>query len=385
MKRTDPSRSPGAERVAGLALIALLGAAGPASAQDYPSGEAAYAARDWEAAETIWRAQAEAGAPLAMLGLGNLLDFGLLGDRDPEAAFEQYLAAAKAGLAEAAFNVAVMYDSADGTDRDLRAAAAWYSFAAIDGHARARFNLGQMFAQGAGIPENAALADYWLERAAGSIPAATALREDLRPQVDGDLAAPDLLAAEIISSADGTEARMAWAPRTGPGDASYRVELILVGPELLLPLAGERTAGSAIAIPLDDGGADFAWRVLQMAADDSGYASSVWQSASGETLDPAPIGAVRFEFNADDRRAEGFAQRIGGAMARGGALVSYAETDDPVPQSAVSFHYAQDSALASDVSDFLPGSDTISATRIDAPGLTPGEIRVSLSFEQDDG
>ena len=94
MPRTGRSSSRGA-RLWGPALVALLNLSGPALAQTYANGAEAYAARDWQAAHQIWRSEADAGSAEALLGLGNLVDFGLLGASDPMAAFDLYLHAAR--------------------------------------------------------------------------------------------------------------------------------------------------------------------------------------------------------------------------------------------------------------------------------------------------
>ena len=94
-----------------------------------------------------------------------------------------------------------------------------------------------------------------------------------------------------------------------------------------------------------------------------------------------PIGTVRFEFAADDRRAEGLAVRMGGAMARFGAIVEYSPVEGAVTPGAVSYAFSQDADLASDVSAFLPGDGPGTSVLDSEASLAPGEIQVTLGFD----
>lgn len=351
-----------------------------AFAQDYATGQAAYAQRDWEAAEILWQAEANEGSAEAMLGLGNIYDFGLLGESDPELAFDFYRQAAEGGLSEAAFNVAVMHDSGVGVPRDMQAATAWYSFAALDGNARAAYNLGQLFTGGVDVPRNDALARYWLERAATAIPSARTTLTELPPfglQVDTP-ATPEPVAMRIFTPPTGPEARLVWVNGASPPDARYLVDLIRFGPDGLSRFATAETTGSAVAVDLPVAEDDFAWRVTQIAG--AAYAASGWQTADGAPLAEQPIGTVRFEFSETDRRAEGLAFRMGGAMARFGAIVDYAPFDGTVVPGAVTYGYSQDEGFADDVAAFLPGDGRGASVLLSGAGTVPGEVQVTLGF-----
>lgn len=378
MPTTAPRTSPGADALRAASLLLLLAAPRAAFAQDYSDGLAAYAARDWAAAETLWLAEAEAGSADALLGLGNLYDFGLLGAPDFALAFDYYLRSADLGMPEAAFNVAVMHDAGVGVDRDVAAAAAWYAFAALDGNARGAYNLGQAFAGGAGVPANPGLAAYWLRQAEASIPSAAAALDALPSEApDAGPAAPDPLALELYTPPSGPAARMAWAGTASPADARYRVDLVRLA-DLAAPVASAETTGSAISVPLAAGADPVAWRVTQIAGD--AYAASDWQGSDGVVLAAQPIGTVRFAYAAQDRRAEGLAYRLGGAMARFGVVVDYSPVDGADAESGVTYGYVQDADLAGDVSAFLPGVGPDGAVLRAEDDVAPGEVRVVLSF-----
>ena len=380
MSRTAPLGSPGA-RLGALLAALLTFAATVAQAQDHADGRAAYLARDWPAAETLWEREAAQGSAEALLGLGNLYDFGLVGAPDPDRAFALYREAARGGIAEAAFNVAVMHDSGIGTAPDRREAAAWYAFATLGGHDRAGYNLGQLFAQGDGVTRDDRMAAYWLEMAADAIPAAREMLDTLGPATaeSGTLAAPGILGAAIFEPPTGPELRLAWQVAGGPRDANYRIDLMRAGAEGLVPLVHARTEGSAAAVALPSSEIEVAWRIAQVAGDD--YAAGPWWTGSGTALVNPPTGIVRFEYAPDDRRAQGLALRLGGAMARTDAVVSYVPVA-AATESGVAYGYARDSGFAADVAAFVPGVAPAVAPAAD-DGFAPGEIRVRLAFDAD--
>lgn len=372
--------APRAASAAASALFAAWLAAAPVAAQDYADGQAAYEARDWAAAEALWLEEAESGSGAALLGLGNLYDFGLLGAPSPERAFAYYERAAQAGVPEAAFNVGVMHDAGIGTPVDPDLAEAWYAFAGLSGHARAQYNAGLLSADPGGGEGNPDVAAYWLGRAADTLPAAQDALAALEPaSATGDgPAAPDPLAARVFRPSRGPELRIAWRPAAAPPGATYYVEVIRLGTEELQRLGAARTEGSGAAVRLADPDQPFAWRVAQVV--DDAYAASSWQPGPGAVLIRPPGGAVRFEYAADDRRAAGLAQRLGGALARGGIMVSHRPLDTAPQASRVVRGYGSDAGLASDVAAFLPGLDDAAVLAEPDAELAPGEVAVVLSF-----
>lgn len=357
----------------------------PSWAQGYANGQAAYAQRDWLAAESLWKQEAEEGSAVALLGMGNLYDFGLVGASDPERAFSFYLEAAKAGLSEAAFNVAVMHDSGIGTPQDLDAAASWYSFAALGGNARAAYNLGKFFADGVGVEQNETLAAYWYKTVAESLASASDAFAALPPTLlneSAEISAPEPLSMEVFALPAGAEARMAWQNRSTASGTTYWVDLIRIGSGGMTPLATARTPGSAVAIDLKSTETPLAWRVAQVAT--GGYAASAWITDKGEPMLAPPTGVVRFEFASDDRRAEGLAYRLGAAMERFGAIIVYAEAKRAIETSAVSYRYPQDAAFAADVAAFLPGAGVEGAILQPNGDMAPKEVHVMIAFERGD-
>ena len=376
---------PGDKGVAFLIFAAAFVLPWASWAQSYENGQAAYAEGDWLAAERLWQEEAAEGSAVALLGMGNLYDFGLVGTSDPERAFSLYLSAAKGGLAEAAFNVAVMHDSGIGTPQDLGAAASWYSFAALGGNARAAYNLGQFFADGVGVEQNEELAAYWYQTVAESLASARegfVALSPTRTNGSAEVSAPKPLSMEVFSLPSGVEARMAWQNQSTASDAFYHVDLIRIGSDGPAPLATAQTSGSAVAIDLNSPEIPFAWRVAHIAA--GNYAASAWMTNRGEPMTMPPAGVVRFEFAPDDRRAEGLAYRLGGAMERSGSIVVYSESDREMNTSAVRYRYPQDAAFAANVAAFLPGVG-VAGARLDPESDTaPEEVHVTITFERGD-
>ncbi|EAQ03413.1 FOG: TPR repeat SEL1 subfamily-like protein [Pseudooceanicola batsensis HTCC2597] len=370
--RIVPCPSPGASAL----ILALLGAPGPLLAQ-YADGEAAYAARDWAAARDLWTEEARQGSARAVLGLGNLRDFGLLGPPDPAGAFDLYAQAARLGLPEAAFNVAVMRDSGTGVAMDRRAAAAWYSFAAVAGHARAAYNLGLLHAEGNGLPQNPALAGYWLDAAGPDVPAAAKARDALPEAIVGALTAPDPLGALRVDREGGQGLRVAWASAPTGQNARFVVQVALVAEAGAVPLDDRTINGSATEIDLPKG-AEILWRVATVR--DGSYAASPWQDMAGDAADRPPSGRLVLETRPGDRRAAALAQRLGPVFGRAGVMVSYREASGDGSEGFVRFGYAPDREFAADIATVVPGVERVDR---EAAGSAPGEVVVRLVFDGD--
>ncbi len=384
--RTIARRASLGGNVRTAALIAFtVGLPSLGLAQEYTDGQEAYAQRDWAAAETLWLREAEGGSAEALLGLGNLYDFGLLGVADPVRAFDLYSEAAKAGLSEAAFNVAIMHDMGIGTSKDLGKAASWYSFAALGGNPRAAYNLGRFFADGIGVSRNDALAAYWYGTVAGTLPSAEVALAALptRPRTEAEMSAPEPLLLETFSTPSGPEARMAWQDRSSFIGATYHVDLIGIGPEGFGPWTTAQTPGSALSMSTPPKRNAMAWRVSQVTAE--GYAASEWSTADGVPMATPPSGIVRFEFEAGDRRAEGLAYRLGGAMERFGSIVAYVPAATGIESSSVSYGYVQDADFAMEVAAFVPGIGLTGAALLRNGDIAPEEVRIRLAFAPDGG
>ncbi|WOI57686.1 tetratricopeptide repeat protein [Palleronia sp. LCG004] len=361
-------------------LLIALSLAAPAGAQDYGSGQEAYAARDWAAAERLWLDAAEDGSAEAFLGLGNLLDFGLTGPSRPDEAFAMYRRAARLGNAEAAFNVAVMLDSGVGAESDPRGAAGWYALSALDDFPRAQYNLGRIFAEGTGVPANPALADLWLGRAQDDVPAAGDLLQGLAPVEGAALGAPEILLVVLVEDGSGAEARLAWAAPPGPDGSRYRVEMMDAAAR---PAARQvqsiETEISAASLTLPDLPEDAIVRVIQMGETD--YAASPWTDAEGVPVETVPPATVRFRVGQDDRRAMGYAERIGASLDRSGLDVVYDLTEDADGTSSVVYGFDSDLDLAAQIADFVPALGEGGALREGGLDLGPGEVLVRIVFE----
>ncbi len=365
--------------VTALLLTVWIAVAAPAAAQDYSSGQDAYANRDWDAALRIWTEEASAGSAEAMLGLGNLMDFGLAGPADPVAAFDLYSQAALLGNAEAGFNVAVMLDSGVGTTTDKRAAAGWYSLAALDDFPRAQYNLGQMYALGDGVPVNSQLAALWLGKAVPAIPPSQDLIDTLNRTDGTDLSAPDILQIVMLVDDEAPQARLAWASGAGPEGSRYRIEVAdgAAAPGARAVTTTETTA-SAVSIPLPSLPEQAVVRVFQLT--DLDYAVSSWTGTDGEIVDMDPLATVRFQIASDDRRGLGYAERMGSSLQRSGITVAYDIADGSAENSAVFYGYDSDAGLATNVAEFLPGVAGGGANRRSDLGLAPGEVLVRIVF-----
>lgn len=384
MKKTDQSLSTGAKLspsgFTALLLTIWVTLAAPVAAQEYSSGQDAYAQRDWDAALRIWTEEADTGSAEALLGLGNLLDFGLVSASDPVGAFDLYRQAASLGNAEAQFNVAVMLDSGVGTDVDKRAAAGWYSLAALTDFSRAQYNLGQMYASGDGVPVNSQQAALWLERAVSAIPPSQDLLDGLIPTAPVTLSQPDILQIVMLDGEDAPQARVAWASAAGPEESRYRVEIVDRAPSVnMRAVTTTETTASAASIPLSLLPEEPAVRVFHLT--DQDYAVSPWTGMDGAVFDIGPLAKVRFLIARDDRRGLGYAERMGSSLQRSGITVNYDVLDEIGDNSAVIYGYDSDVALAGNVADFLHGvSGGEAEQRVDLD-IAPAEVIVRLVFQ----
>ncbi len=365
-------------KTAPIAAILLLAAVPTAFAQEYASGQEAYDARDWDAAERLWTREAADGSAAALLGLGNILDFGLTGPSNFVGAFDRYLEAARLGSDEAAFNVGVMLDSGVGTEPDGRAAAGWYSLSAVEDFPRAQYNLGRMYAEGDVLPENPALARLWLGRAGPAVPAAQNLIPELDPVPGGGLVAPDVLQFITVTDTLEREARIAWTAAPGPDESTFRVEIR--DATAARGVATGETSASAIVVALPSDPDQMVARVLMVT--DTDYAASRWVDTEGTAVDIQRMGNVRFEVSSEDRKALGYAERIGASFARSGVGVTYDLTENTFETSAVLYGYDSDVTFASQVADFLPGLSAEGARRAAGENIAPEEILVRVAFEE---
>ena len=110
-----------------FAAVAALGATVPALAGPLDDGLAAYHAKDYEKAISLWR-------PLA-----------------------------DAGVAAAQQHIGVMYAEGKGVPQNDVEAAKWFARAAEQGDALAQYDLGASFAEGIGVKQDPELAAKWFQ------------------------------------------------------------------------------------------------------------------------------------------------------------------------------------------------------------------------------
>jgi TPR repeat protein len=152
------------------AVLTLLLAAAPASADDLQDAAAAIHRKDYPTAVRLLEPLAQAGNALAQMRLGTLYYHGH-GVRESDAlALQWFQRAANRGLAEAQFQLGNMHayglaPASPGEDPQ-RLAAQWYFEAARQGHADAQYSLGILFLTGSGVVQSEPQARKWIERAA---------------------------------------------------------------------------------------------------------------------------------------------------------------------------------------------------------------------------
>lgn len=155
--------------------LAMVLAAGPALAQNFDDGMAAFQSGDYQGAAKVWRPMAEAGEAEAQRNIGVMYQQGLGVPQDFGEAAAWYRRAAEQGHVRAQQNLGALYEEGSGVPQSYVEAAKWYLRAAEGGNVFAKLNLGVLHEQGVpGLPINVVLAHMWYNLAAaqGSIDAA---------------------------------------------------------------------------------------------------------------------------------------------------------------------------------------------------------------------
>ncbi len=193
--------------VRSFAATMLFFIAGPALAQSYGDGVAAYSLGRYDKAVEIWRSLADSH-PDAQFRLGDLYERGIGVARSFDLAAEWYRKAAANGHADAQFSYARLYDMGHGVDKSPEAAWQWYLKAAESGSAPAQYHVANAYMSGKGVERDLVQAYVWFTRAAESfgpgpegnfsLTAIETIGAALRPD-DRQLAA-QLLSAKPIKS-----------------------------------------------------------------------------------------------------------------------------------------------------------------------------------------
>lgn len=132
-------------------------------AASYGDGEAAYKARDYKKAVSIWEELAEEGDIASQLKMAKMYSTGSWVKIDKAASFELYNQAAEQGSVEALFELGVIYMSGQGgVKRDRAKARELYLKAANQGYAKAQYYYGITYFRGEGVTTDYVQAHAWL-------------------------------------------------------------------------------------------------------------------------------------------------------------------------------------------------------------------------------
>ena len=357
--------------------LAVAVALCPLSSWAQDNGAAAFAERDFAAANQLWQIEAERGSAEAMLGLGLLADRGFGQPRDFDVAFDWYMQAAQKGLAEAQFNVAIMLDAGLGRARDAREAQVWYTRAALRDHARAQYNLGLLFEAGDGIAPDPDLATYWFEKAAASVPAA-AQKDANAITSTRRVSAPEVLFEGVERS--GIELVWRAAPMANRDHLVEVVNAPDVTENYGEPELSRETTASGFLDPAGLTSQQSIWRVVNIAEDDSDYAASNWSAGAGIV---PPLGRITMLYDPEVESMETAAKVLATALRRSGYWVNLSPAQRPeLLPFYVSYGYASDQELAQSVASFMPSSEDFTPLKQVLNATQPGEIVVNLSVFQ---
>jgi len=150
----------------GLVLAACLAFPGPAAAQSYGDGVAAYSLQNFERARQIWQKYAEDGNTEAQYRLGLLFEQGKGVAADDAEARRWYEKAANGGNSKAQMALANFFATGRGGNEDPYQAWVWFLAAANGGEPRAQYHVGQVYMEGGVVEVDPLEAYKWIERAA---------------------------------------------------------------------------------------------------------------------------------------------------------------------------------------------------------------------------
>ncbi|NBB84106.1 MAG: hypothetical protein GVY28_11960 [Alphaproteobacteria bacterium] len=244
-----------------VALMPVL--AGCAS---YETGQSAYDAGNYDAAERRWQAASRLGDGDARFALASMLAQGDGVAADPVRAAALYETLATSGNAWAAFELANLLSTVDGPVRDDAAAARWYRQAADQDIDWARIELGRMILDGR-VPGGSPGEAEPLFRAAAEAGNATAqyelallLRDGIGAPADGDAALGWLerAAAQGHVAALVTAADLRQTGAAGVAADPFRASVILRQAAERGSILAMLRLGGAVAGPQADGPASTA-------------------------------------------------------------------------------------------------------------------------------
>ncbi|MBI1424555.1 MAG: sel1 repeat family protein [Gammaproteobacteria bacterium] len=137
-----------------LLIAACLSLANGSHAGALEEGHAAFDAKHYQQAYTLWKPLAEQGNADAQYNLGLLYMNGHGVKKDDRMALMWFTRAGQQGLADAQYNAGVMFYLGKGVYPSYITAVKWWRLAAEKDHANAENNLAVMYAYGYGVEKN---------------------------------------------------------------------------------------------------------------------------------------------------------------------------------------------------------------------------------------
>ncbi len=144
--------------------LSLSAMTATAYADTFEDGLAAFGAREYQKALSLWLSLAEQGDELSQINIGEMYAKGLGVTRDIPEAIKWFNKAAAQGNVAAEFNLGEIYGH--GVQTDHEQSVKWYRKAALQGHASAQYKLGAKYFKGEGVPMDYLMAYAWMDMAA---------------------------------------------------------------------------------------------------------------------------------------------------------------------------------------------------------------------------
>ena len=133
----------------------------------FQAGLAAFNAKNYADALSIWKPLADQGYAPAQYNLGAMYGKGQGVAQDYDAAVKLYRMVADKGYLEGQYNLGVMYYNGSGVPQSYKLAVDWFEKAANGGKDDAMVALAKAFETGEGRQQHLNDAKFWYERAAG--------------------------------------------------------------------------------------------------------------------------------------------------------------------------------------------------------------------------
>lgn len=129
----------------------------------FEDGMAAFEAREYQKALSLWRTLAEQGDVASQINIGEMYAKGLGLTKNITEALMWFKKAAAQGSAKAEFSLGEIYAYGHGIPVDYEQSGKWYRKAAERGHAGAQYKLGVRYFKGEGVPIDYTMAYAWMD------------------------------------------------------------------------------------------------------------------------------------------------------------------------------------------------------------------------------